>query len=373
MGCYITDALQIMSNAKQGHKLKIEALYKMIGSEKSSENDSVKNNKQQQTETEGKVSQTLTSKEITENKFVPWVVDEWTPDDLNDAYHKLQVNNTACTIPESESFKHEFLARAKWDLFYKQNQANFFKDRHYIKHVFPEVLEALNNDSIVVAEVGCGVGNGIFPLVEHALQNLTKKCTFVVSDFSKTAIDLLKADNRYKSTQNDNNNSKVTINADVWDISSSPDCQVDVVTQQRIRNAVPWPCDAITRCNADITLLVFCLSAIHPDKMATAVRNVAQTLRANGGTLLFRDYGRYDEAQLKLAKGTNKRLCDNFYLKQNGTKCYYFTLEDVERLFVKEAQLTILDLHYIRRKYINRADGTIRRRVWVQGRFKRTS
>lgn len=37
--------------------------------------------------------------------------------------------------------KLEVEAKRNWDLFYKRNQTNFFKDRHWITREFPELLQ----------------------------------------------------------------------------------------------------------------------------------------------------------------------------------------------------------------------------------------
>ena len=117
--------------------------------------------------------------------------------------------------------------------------------------------------------------------------------------------------------------------------------------------------------------------------MSQAAKNVAATLKP-GGMLLLRDYGRYDEAQIKLGSSRGKRLSENFYVKHDSTRVYYFVLEDLERLFgkggndggeegvwVSGAGLEIVELKYIQRVYKNRSDNTQRRRVWVQGRFRK--
>ena len=173
-------------------------------------------------------------------------------------------------------------------------------------------------------------------------------------DFSSVAIDLLKKDQRYIRA-----NAEKRSQALVWDITSTHPRDVSCHLEN----------------SGDISLLLFCLSAISPDKMPQAAKFVAATLKP-GGMLLFRDYGRYDEAQLKLGTSRAKRLANNFYAKHDGTRCYYFDLNDLERLFGTTngnygAGLEIVELKYINRIYRNRAEEVIRRRVWVQGRFRK--
>ena len=45
-----------------------------------------------------------------------------------------------------------------------------------------------------------------------------------------------------------------------------------------------------------------------------------------GGLLYFRDYGMYDWAQLRFAKLGKSKLKDNFYIRRELTRAYYFTL-----------------------------------------------
>ena len=36
-------------------------------------------------------------------------------------------------------------AKRNWDIFYKNNKTNFYKDRHYIKYEFAELSDAITN------------------------------------------------------------------------------------------------------------------------------------------------------------------------------------------------------------------------------------
>jgi SAM-dependent methyltransferase len=262
-----------------------------------------------------------------------WQHDTWTDEDYQSAEALLQANVSRSTLPQHRVDRHVQNSK-DWDSFYSRNQTKFYNDRHYLQREFPRDFDTAEHRTLV--EIGAGVGNNILPLMEA-------KPTWDIRgfDLSPVAIDLLRRDQRFLQAR---------ARADVWDITSMDH---------------PPPVQGI----ADICTLLFCLSAIHPAHMARAVRNVASTLKP-GGILLFRDYGRYDEAQLKLGTARGQRLADNFYVKQDGTKCYYFTLDDLQTL-CDNADLKVLDLQYIKRVYWNRAQDQQRRRVWVQGRFQK--
>ena len=42
-----------------------------------------------------------------------------------------------------------------------------------------------------------------------------------------------------------------------------------------------------------------------------------------GGCVLFRDYGLYDHAMLRFGRG--HKMSENFYVRQDGTRAYYFS------------------------------------------------
>jgi len=103
-----------------------------------------------------------------------------------------------------------------------------------------------------------------------------------------------------------------TITASVWDLSS----------------AAPPP--GLAPRSADILVLVFVLSALHPSEWPRAVSNIAQILKP-GGLVLMRDYGRYDLTQLRFKAG--RLLDDNFYIRGDGTRVYFFELDELALLF----------------------------------------
>jgi len=334
-----------------------------------------------------------------------WEDFEWTEEDKLSNKKALDQNLAKCDLVENlPPGRGQFLIRkfeeqadSYWNKFYSSHQTNFFKDRHYLHKTFPDEFGTVygihcledsgggidaefdvncfvssastDGTDFTIVEIGCGVGNTVLPLLELKstlvlpsievrntgpnVTGRTKRLVVWGLDFSETAVDLLRQDDRFIKAQQDSR-----ARAAVWDI-----------TKTHPKDA-PHELEA----SADISLLLFCLSAISPENMAIAARNVAATLKP-GGMLLLRDYGRYDEAQLKLGKSRAKRLGENFYAKHDGTRCYYFELEDLKALFGngdKGAGLEVVELKYIQRMYTNRSKEFVRRRVWVQGRFRKS-
>lgn len=306
-----------------------------------------KKNEQQQSAT------TTSSESNSSSKFGPsssqedgnWEVYHWTEQDEVEAKATLEAHLEKSAISSLEKFQEDDADAEAWDKFYHDNGTRFFKDRHYFQKAFPNEFGSAPPNSKTLVEVGCGVGNACLPLLEDGDSSPWK--TIHAMDISAEAIALLRQDLRFLECNSSTNKTGRSIHGHVCDISRS----------------FPEACVGA----ADVTTLIFCLSALDPDDMTQAAAHVASSLKP-GGTLIVRDYGRYDEAQMKLGTSRNKRIKDNFYRKHDGTKCYYFALEDLEQLFVK-AGLQVLELYFIRRLYGNKASGESRRRIWVQGRF----
>lgn len=183
-----------------------------------------------------------------------------------------------------------------WDLFYKRNETRFFKDRHWTTREFKELLDNENstNEGRIIFEVGCGVGNFIFPLIEENLNFYVFAC-----DFSPRAVELVKNNSLYDGN-------KMSI------------FQADVTTNKIF--------EIVSEDTVDIVTLIFVLSTIHPDKFVIVLKNLYKTLKP-GGFILFRDYGLYDMAQLRFKAGC--KISENFYMRQDGTRfvfSIYFSL-----------------------------------------------
>jgi methyltransferase-like protein 6 len=316
-----------------------------------------------------------------------WTQDIWTESNEELAEQTLQNHLEKCTITRNfvnNQIHEEEEDAIAWDQFYTDHGTKFFKDRHYLEKAFPEEFlvsseqvqdhhhqqqqssSSSSSKPKTLVEIGCGVGNAILPLLEedwddegdgdgtNRQQSRRSEWTVIHGlDISQQAITLLQQEPRFISFNErgrklSQNEQQQAVYGHVCDISKE----------------IPNSCKGIS----DVTTLLFCLSAIDPSDMIVATQNVISTLKP-GGILVFRDYGRYDEAQMKLGISRSKQIKNNFYRKHDGTKCYYFTLDDVSKLF--STDLNIIELKYLRRIYHNKGIGQQRRRVWVQGRFQK--
>lgn len=222
-------------------------------------------------------------------------------------------------------------ARRNWDLFYKRNETNFFKDRHYLEKEFPLLSDSSCFRSIL--EVGCGVGNALLPLVAR---NPHLKLYGV--DFSPRAIDFIKNDPVYCKAEG---------RAEVF---------VCDITNEDLPLAE----------HVDAAIMLFVLSAIPPGKMGVVFKKVANSLKP-GGQLFFRDYGIYDMSQLRLRPGS--QLSDKFYVRQqDGTMTYFFEKEEIEALG-RNAGLEVQSCHYYKKTIVNRKRDVEMKRVWIQAIF----
>ncbi|KAI6649298.1 Methyltransferase-like protein 6 [Oopsacas minuta] len=232
---------------------------------------------------------------------------------------------------EKESKKH-------WDLFYKRNSTNFFKDRHWCGREFPELLrtsvtEIDSSHEVTLLECGCGVGNLMFPLIQENSSLFVYAC-----DISHVAVELVQKNEAYIDTK---------CNA----------FQCDLTVAGSLKKHIK---EKVT-----MATLVFVLSAISPDKMSTVVQNISGVL-APGGKILFRDYGVFDHAMMQFGQG--HKIDTNYYFRQDWTRVYYFSLEDTEKIFTSNG-FEVCENKFVKRKTINVKEGVDVDRIFVQGKF----
>ncbi|XP_013792166.1 methyltransferase-like protein 2-A [Limulus polyphemus] len=289
-----------------------------------------------------------------------WDNVEWSLEQEAAAQERVS-KNSEVRVPEFLQEKYETEAFEYWNKFYGIHQNRFFKDRHWLFTEFPELApqntefplratslknnlrensqsgylptppssisqrgleparevdreKNLGNKSVLsnvqtdncdsklefpgagattrILEVGCGAGNTVFPILEvNNDQGLFVYCC----DFSDAAVSLVKKHEKYEPQRCYAFTCDVT--TDVW--------------------PVPFPEESL-----DVIVLIFVLSAIHPNKMQHVINTLGRYLKP-GGQILFRDYGRYDMAELRFKSGCC--LQDHFYVRGDGTRVYFFT------------------------------------------------
>ncbi|CAD7932345.1 unnamed protein product [Amoebophrya sp. A120] len=276
------------------------------------------------------------------------IVHETVPESWKQDYKSYTSEMSGTSNPKSSSYQQKpvkpFLRdqllrqQAKqWDIFYKNNTVNFFKDRHYLGKEFVEPY--LQDDKILpshgiaapqeekpklLLEIGCGVGNSILPLMEllngdekvesptgfatqmiHPRENFWN---FVACDHSKVAIKLL------NEKLEDHPKRDTVIETMVLDATSEmepEDKKQGAVEQNQTqinqdgKHSHPHPlapyfgkCDAV--------LLLFVLSAIEPKKQQNVAKLIAKLLKPKTGLLLFRDYAKFDWAEMRFQHPLHK-------------------------------------------------------------------
>jgi len=274
-------------------------------------------------------------------------------------YTRAQSN----VVPKYWAERYERDAAKNWDLFYMRNRDRFFKDRHYLQTEWSELRPADNHDGcsqlddcgsghedvlaelqsslpLVMLEAGCGVGNTIFPLLRShpALQ-------VFAMDFSATAVGIVKSHPLYASGR---------VVASVGDLTSGS-----------------LPAE-LASCRAQVATLVFVLSAICPEKMPSALAAVSAGL-AQGGMVLFRDYASGDGAQVRLQQAAGAKQLDDtapFFVRQDGTRAYYFTTEELTALF-DAAGFDALRCEYSLRRTTNHQKGLVLERRFITAKFRK--
>uniref|UniRef100_A0A183SCZ9 18S rRNA aminocarboxypropyltransferase n=1 Tax=Schistocephalus solidus TaxID=70667 RepID=A0A183SCZ9_SCHSO len=288
---------------------------------------------------------------------------------LSDDALELLEKQVKCMASEFQHSKLLKEAGRNWDRFYNRNGARFFKDRHWTTREFVELTKLLEvgSDQRMILEVGCGVGNFIFPLLENmnsglqfdsAVQPPTestkdlKSAIFYACDISPKAVAMVKRHTLFSADR---------ASAFVCDISAEGALSVALADAPK-----PALLDQPSPLHSGFHLatLIFVLSAINPDAMHICLQNISDVLRP-GGKLLLRDYGLYDHSQLRFGRGSRLLEDKPFYHRQDGTFTYFFSVEELTAMLTN-AGLTVLKCSYIHRKTENRAIDLCVKRIFIQ-------
>uniref|UniRef100_A0A2K5EQ32 tRNA N(3)-cytidine methyltransferase n=1 Tax=Aotus nancymaae TaxID=37293 RepID=A0A2K5EQ32_AOTNA len=224
-------------------------------------------------------------------------------------------------VSDFKQQKLEQEAQKNWDIFYKRNSTNFFKDRHWTTREFKELRSCreFEDQKLTMLEAGCVVGNCLFPLLEEDLNIFAYAC-----DFSPRAVEYVKQNPLYDTER-----------CKVFQCDLTKDDLLDHVPPESV----------------DVVMLIFMLSAIHPDKI-----------------VLFRDYGLYDHAMLRFKAGS--KFGENFYVRQDGTRSYFFADAFLAQLFMDTGYEEVVN-EYVFREMVNKKEGLCVPRVFLQSKFQK--
>ncbi|KAL9330749.1 hypothetical protein ACSQ67_000359 [Phaseolus vulgaris] len=239
--------------------------------------------------------------------------------------------------------KYEREAKRYWDVFYKRHKDRFFKDRHYLDKEWGEYFSG--GGKKVILEVGCGAGNTTFPVISSYPDAFVYAC-----DFSPRAVELVKISLSVNiSGQTHEDYKESHISAFVSDLTADDLCK------------------EILPSSVDIVTMIFMLSAVSPEKMPIVLQNVRKVIKPDG-YVLFRDYATGDLAQERFST-KDQKISENFYVRGDGTRAYYFSNEFLTNLF-KENGFDVDKLHVCCKQVENRSRELIMNRRWVQAVFR---
>ena len=224
---------------------------------------------------------------------------------------------------------------AHWDAFYVKNKAAFFKDRHYFGRDYPE-LAALALAPLSACEWGCGAGNTVWGLLQHA-----PSWRFFAFDCSPAAVELV-ASRRHPRVE-----------CVVWDpanlLSPSPLAPISL----------------------DLSLFVFFLSALATEEALARVARECFAASAPGALAIVRDYALFDMTMLRFARKKNRKLAPRLYRRSDGTLARFFESHELDAAFVG-AGFEIVRSGYECRELRNRKTGEKMYRNWVSAVYRKS-
>lgn len=271
-----------------------------------------------------------------------WDGAEWTAEEHQDVQAAVRRQQAHCMPPEQSDHLLQ-TKQQSWNKFYNRHKEKFFKDRKWLCHELgphiDEMKAARGGGPVHILEVGCGVGNAIYPLLEDR-----DDVTFSAFDFSESAVRSLQRDGRHDGDR---------MNSFVYD-----------ATAPFAENGHPTLTDHVVCGSIDIVLMLFSLSAIDQRHHIQVLRNLIPVMRP-GAVILFRDYAMYDQSQLQLKDG--RCIKDSLYARGDGTLVHYFTEQDVESLCTTVKGLKVESNETKNLLIVNRKKKKKMMRSWIQG------
>lgn len=212
----------------------------------------------------------------------------------------------------------------------------------------------LASDAPVLLEVGCGVGNTVYPLLEKNAALRVHCC-----DFSKRAVDLVQAHPDYAEER---------VNAFVYDLVGERTS--GALAEHLARRA--WP--PITTLS-----LIFVLSAIPPHEHVDVLRALVRHVPV-GATIVFRDYAQCDLAQLRFHTRRDAQWAEpsllsddhSWYRRGDQTMAYFFTRDEVQGIVDAVGGLEGAAEEVVKVS-TNRRTGAVMDRRFIQARLRRVA
>lgn len=238
--------------------------------------------------------------------------------------------------------KYRATTKFHWNRFYKHNTTNFFKNRHWLDLEFPGIM---SREGSVGLEVGCGVGNLVFPALER---NSTLR--MYACDFSDQALSLVKSNKDYAGLAGDD---RLVVFA------------ADITSEEPFPGILPASLDFIT--------CIFVLSAIPPEQHTKVLQKFVKLLKP-GGCICFRDYAVGDLAQQRFQRAKEVPKLENYlYVRHDGTMSYFFSHEYMQAVVASLRSLEVESLSIIERRLTNVKRELDIARYFLQGVFKKST